>query len=174
MPGFIARKLCPEIIIVSPNFDKYHKASKEVQRVLSEYDPNFCSVGLDESYLDITDFVKRKMDSTMVSTEAVKTGCGSEGSLCESHYVLAELIVQDIRESIHMATGLTASAGIAPNKMLAKIASDMNKPNGQFVVKSTREKILEFMKELPIRKVICAVCVDQSNIGRVLMNFVLI
>ncbi len=157
MPGFIARKLCPTLVIVNPNFDKYHKASKEVQGVLSEYDLNFCSVGLDESYLDITNFVKKKVDS---KAETEKSGWSSDDDdsslfqLSKSHYICAELVVQNIRKSIHKATGLTASAGIAPNKMLAKIASDMNKPNGQFMVKSTREEILEFLKELPIRKVL--------------------
>ena len=153
MPGFIARKLCPNLVIVNPNFDKYHKANEEVQKVLSEYDPNFCSVGLDESYLDITNYVQRKVDFKRVSTETGCSDCSDDGSSLS-----AELVVQDIRESIHRATSLTASAGIAPNKMLAKIASDMNKPNGQFMVRATREKVLEFLEELPIRKVILEAC----------------
>lgn len=144
MPGFIARKLCPELVIVNPNFDKYHKASEEVHRVLSEFDPNFCSMGLDESYLDITEFVQSKM---VPSTET------ESSSVEHSLYAIAEGVVHDIRRRIHEATGLTASAGLAPNKMLAKIASDMNKPNGQFVVAPSRERILEFLKELPVRKV---------------------
>ena len=131
----------------------------EVQKVLSEYDPNFCSVGLDESYLDITDYVKERVDSKTVTAEKCSSSDSSLFELSKSHYICAEVTVEDIRENVLKATGLTASAGIAPNKMLAKIASDMNKPNGQFMVKPTRENILEFLKELPIRKVIfCVTC----------------
>ena len=61
MPGFIATKLCPDLIIVSPHFDKYCHVSMEVKKILSEYDPNFCPMGLDESYLDLTEFVNEKM-----------------------------------------------------------------------------------------------------------------
>ena len=70
-----------------------------------------------------------------------------------SHWKCAEEVVEEIRARIEQATGLTASAGIAPNKMLAKVASDMNKPNGQFTVPATREGVLQFVRNLPIRKV---------------------
>ena len=154
MPGFIARKLCPHLVIVSPNYDKYRKVSKDVQKVLSEYDPDFCSVGLDESYLDITDYVKKEMNSKTVQQPCCTTSDAAlECGLLISHYVCAESIVQDIRQNIQKATGLTASAGIAPNKMLAKIASDTNKPNGQFMIKPVKEEILAFLKDLPVRKV---------------------
>ncbi len=60
MPGFIARKLCPRLVIVGTNFDKYRAVCKEVHSVLARYDPQFCPMGLDESYLDITDYVLKK------------------------------------------------------------------------------------------------------------------
>lgn len=148
MPGFIAKKLCPELIVVSPNFDKYHKASEQVREVLTQYDPNFCPMGLDESYLDITECVKRKLNS-----EEERSSSQFSLSLSKSHWVCAEQVVQDIRVDIFRSTGLTASAGIATNKMLAKIASDRNKPNGQFLVEPEREGILKYVRELPIRKV---------------------
>ena len=66
---------------------------------------------------------------------------------------MAERIVQELRTAIVKKTALTASAGIAPNKMLAKVASDRNKPNGQYLVEPTREGVLAFMHNLPIRKV---------------------
>lgn len=174
MPGFIAKKLCPELVIVNPNYDKYHTASDQVQRVLSQYDPNFCPAGLDESYLDITNHVKTKIDSGTGNRTQPFMPQNSDSSCSEnqhfhlweseelpplfalpkSHWLCAERVVQDMREDICRITGLTASAGIAPNKMLAKIASDMNKPNGQFLVEPTREGVLKFMEELPIRKVI--------------------
>lgn len=161
MPGFIAKKLCPHLIVVSPNFEKYHAASKQVKEVLSQYDPNFCPMGLDESYLDITDYVTRKLNSA-ISTKEDNTivhcslrESSDVGALEHpgSHWLCAEQVVQDIRRDICTITGLTASAGIATNKMLAKIASDMNKPNGQFLVEPMREGILKFVRELSIRKV---------------------
>ena len=62
MPGFIAKKLCPELVIVPAHFSKYREASETVRDILARYDPNFHSVGLDESYLDLTECVKLRMD----------------------------------------------------------------------------------------------------------------
>ena len=177
MPGFIAKKLCPNLVIVKPSYDKYHETSEEVHTILSQYDPNFCPVGLDESYLDITDCVKKGVATDQSVSDCVKKGvtidqsvsdcvkkadqsvsddswCEYLSSLTKSHWLYAEQVVQNLREDIFKTTGLTASAGIAPNKMLAKIASDRNKPNGQCFVQPTREEVLKFVQELPIRKVI--------------------
>lgn len=123
MPGFIAKKLCPHLIVVSPNYDKYHMASEQVKGVLSQYDPSFCQVGLDESYLDITDYVIRKLNSDIPTKEENTSHYSSE--LPGSYWLCAEQVVQDIRRDICRTTGLTASAGIATNKMLAKTATDM-------------------------------------------------
>ena len=65
----------------------------------------------------------------------------------------AEAVVEKLRREIREETGLTASAGLAPNMMLAKVASDINKPDGQFMVTPTRDGVLEFVQKLPIRKV---------------------
>ena len=75
------------------------------------------------------------------------------GSLSRLHWECAEEVVEEMRREIHEKTGLTASAGLAPNMMLAKVASDMNKPNGQYTVTATREGVLDFIHKLPIRKV---------------------
>lgn len=163
MPGFIAKKLCPKLVIVEPNYSEYHESSEKVKKVLAQYDPNFCPVGLDESYLDISDYVKKKMCSRNTANQFLKK---TEDYFSDAHdseskdsfsvnelWVCAGHVVQEMREEIQKATGLTASAGIAPNKMLAKIASDANKPNGQLLVEPTREAILQFVHELPIRKV---------------------
>ncbi len=157
MPGFIAKKLCPELVVVSPNFEKYHRASEEVKKVLTLYDPNFCPMGLDESYLDLTEHVKTILNSG-ISTNPPLTEDHCRYDLCLSelskpHWLCADHVVQEIRGEICKATGLTASAGIAPNKMLAKVASDRNKPDGQYLVEPKKEAILKFMKELSIRKV---------------------
>ena len=86
-----------------------------------------------------------------------------DGPLSAAHWEIAASVVAEIRSQITMVTGLTASAGIAPNMMLAKVASDMNKPDGQFLVEPTREGMLGFVRQLPIRKVLLVhVCVSIS------------
>ena len=62
MPGFIAKKLCPKLVIVKTNFAKYRAVSKEVQEIVAQYDPGFSPMGLDESYLDLTDYVREKYE----------------------------------------------------------------------------------------------------------------
>ncbi|KAJ3136354.1 hypothetical protein HK100_001803 [Physocladia obscura] len=86
-------------------------------------------VSLDEAYLDLTGFLQKHPEIT------------------------AEETVQKMRQEIFEATQITASAGIGPNRMIAKVCSDLNKPNGQYIVKSNIEAIIEFMKDLPIRKI---------------------
>ena len=129
MPGFIGKKLCPDLVIVRHSFDKYRAASDVVRGVFREYDPNFSPMSLDEAYLDLTDHL------------ALRPGVG------------AEKAVGELRAKIEERTRLTASAGIAPNAMLAKVCSDRNKPNGQFHLRPELETVMEFVKELPIRKV---------------------
>ncbi len=73
--------------------------------------------------------------------------------LSPSHWKLAASVVAELRSHIATVTRLTASAGIAPNMMLAKVASDINKPDGQYLVEPCRERILQFVRQLPIRKV---------------------
>ena len=158
MPGFIAKKLCPHLVIVPLHFDKYQEASGKVRDILAGYDHNFCPVGLDESYLDLTEFVKTKVDEKDTAGGEARPS-NSEGSaesrdrLTPAHWRCAEEVVEGMRREIQEKTSLTASAGLAPNMMLAKVASDMNKPNGQFTVTATKEAVLQFVKKLPIRKV---------------------
>ncbi|ORZ01306.1 hypothetical protein BCR43DRAFT_486727 [Syncephalastrum racemosum] len=134
MPGYIALKLCPQLKIVRPHFDKYKSASKQVQAIFAKYDPNFAAMSLDEAYLNLTDYLSK----TDMSPPA---------------------LVEQIRQEIFEQTQLTASAGIAANKMLSKVCSDINKPNGQYYLPNTREAVVEFVKTLRIRKI--------SGVGRV-------
>jgi len=133
MPGFIAKKLCPHLVIVPTNMAKYAAVAEQVREVFKEYDPDFCPMSLDEAYLDITKLVE-----------------AAEGDDIEA---VATSIVNEMRSKIKEKTGLTASAGIAPNCRLAKVASDMNKPNGQFLVAAKEETILDFVQQLSIRKI---------------------
>ncbi|XP_075583187.1 DNA polymerase kappa [Pelecanus crispus] len=195
MPGFIAKKLCPHLTIVPLNFEKYGKVSKEVREILTEYDPNFLPVGLDEAYLNITEHLEERLNwpedkrrfffNTESTTEKDKDdintsvkfnedGYSSSPVLFEDNTPLmydhpeqrdqsvensvvfgtsAEEAVKEIRFRIEQKTQLTASAGIAPNTMLAKMCSDRNKPNGQCRITPERHAVLDFVKDLPIRKV---------------------
>ena len=314
MPGFIGKKLCPNLTIVPTNFDKYTKISQEIREVLAEYDRNFMPMSLDEAYLDITGYlrdrgtqekradkvnykeskeVEEKYDAerknvdenvcveTKVNNkienesarddrlvvvksetnkieafsrhgfEQITTQVKAEGGFAaikcegevkqrsegttvqeiknddkigESEYIMqlipdsaveigkrerdenclnqqklerritdrqsegqdkesdldahhgssesdtsllheepaavgqdmfynkVEEVVNEMRRKIEEKTQLTASAGIAPNMFLAKVCSDKNKPNGQFYLKPERDEIMDFVRELPLRK----------------------
>uniref|UniRef100_A0A8C1K7P8 DNA polymerase kappa n=1 Tax=Cyprinus carpio TaxID=7962 RepID=A0A8C1K7P8_CYPCA len=192
MPGFIAKKLCPNLVIVPTNFDKYRAVSAQVREIFSEYDPHFMPMSLDEAYLDITEHLEQRKHwpETMRTYHIcdAKTGNDADRSAAESERdelspvlfedspssspslsgadgkaevfgTSAEEAVREMRFRIEQKTSLTASAGIAPNMMLAKVCSDKNKPNGQYRIPPERQVVMEFMKDLPVRKV--------SGVGKV-------
>ena len=120
-----AKRLCPKAIYVPPNFDLYREASRQIHAIFAIYTDLIEPLSLDEAYLDVT----RNRQNIPYASE----------------------IARAIRAEIFSTTGLTASAGVAPNKFLAKIASDWRKPNGQFVLPP--QKIEAFLHELPLGKV---------------------
>ncbi|KIY92783.1 DNA polymerase kappa subunit [Monoraphidium neglectum] len=129
MPGFVALKLCPQLVFVKPNFEKYTAASEETRRVFRVYDPDFRAGSLDEAYLDVTDY-------------------------CSRHGVTGEQVAAELRARVRDETrGLTCSVGVAPNQLLAKVASDINKPDGQYVLAPSRAAVTAFISSLPIRRV---------------------
>ena len=132
MPGFIAQKLCPQLIFVKSDFDKYRETSKRFKNVIAEYDPDYESAGLDEAILDLTNYL-------------------NEHGLSKPEEI--EKVCYDMRMKINNATGITCSCGIAANKMLAKLSTEINKPNGQFYMKPIKEEILSFLAKLPVRKI---------------------
>lgn len=121
MPVFKARKLCPNLIILPVRFHLYRQASQQIRSIFKNYTELVEPLSLDEAYLDVTHLKRR----------------GAE-------------IAQEIRSAIYKETRLTASAGVGPNKLIAKIASDWNKPNGQCVVSPS--KIDVFMRDLPAHR----------------------
>jgi DNA polymerase kappa len=135
MAGFVAKKLCPELILLPLNFDKYNAKAAEVREILADYDPRFESASIDEAYLNITEY-------------------------CVEHDMDPADVVSKLRSEVHEKTHITISAGIAANARLAKICSNMNKPNGQFVLPRDRTAIMAFMRDLSCRQV--------NGIGRVL------
>ena len=124
MPALRAEKLCPQAVFVAPDFSRYKAVSRQVRTIFARHTDLIEPLSLDEAYLDVT---------------APKQDLGS-----------ATAIASNIRAAILQETELTASAGIAPNKFLAKIASDWNKPNGQFVVKPSM--VEAFLAPLPVGK----------------------
>lgn len=134
MAGFVATKLCPELICLPLNFEKYTAKAQEVREIIAIYDPRFESASIDEAYLNITEY-------------------------CEDNHMDPEDVVTQLRNEVVEKTHITISAGIAANAKIAKIASNRNKPNGQFRVANDRSTILAFMRELPTRKV--------NGVGRV-------
>jgi DNA polymerase-4 len=124
MPSSTAYRLCPQGIFVKPRFDAYKKVSREVREIFHEYTDLVEPLSLDEAYLDVTEN-KKSMP-------------------------LATDIAQHILKEIYKRTRLTASAGVSFNKFLAKVASDVNKPNGITVV--TPKMAPQFIRNLPIGK----------------------
>lgn len=125
MPSAKALKLCPDLVIVPVRMELYKSISKQIQRIFSRYTTLIEPLSLDEAYLDVTH--------------------------CTLFHGSATLIAQDIRRAIFDELHLTASAGVAPIKFLAKIASDMNKPNGIYVIPP--ENIDRFVADLPLNKI---------------------
>lgn len=119
-----ALRRCPDLIVLPPAMDKYRAASRQILSIYRDYTELVEPLSLDEAYLDVTH------------------ASAQHGS--------ATAIAQQIRERIFDTVGITASAGIAPNKFIAKIASDWNKPNGQFVVKP--QQVDAFVAVLPVSK----------------------
>jgi len=122
--GVLAKKNCPELIFVSPRFDRYKEISKKIHAIFHDYTDLVEPLSLDEAYLDVTHNKKGNPSAT--------------------------LLAKEIRTRILNEVGLTASAGISVNKFVAKIASDYKKPNGQKTVNP--DEVISFLEELPIRK----------------------
>jgi len=124
MPSVIAKRLCPNLIFVKHNFTRYTEVSATIHEIFREYTDLIEPLSIDEAFLDVTEDKK------------------SIGS--------ATLIAGKIRNEIKSRTGLTASAGVSVNKFLAKIASDINKPDGLFLIKP--EDAEKFIEGLSVEK----------------------
>jgi len=124
MSGVLARKNCPHLIFVKPRFDRYKEISNKIRQIFFEYTDLVEPLSLDEAYLDVTHNKKDLPSATVLAKE--------------------------IRRRIFDELGLNASAGISINKFIAKVASDINKPNGQKTVPP--EDVILFLEKLPIEK----------------------
>ncbi|MCM2279709.1 MAG: DNA polymerase IV [Oligoflexia bacterium] len=119
-----ARRLCPQAVFLPPDFRKYSEVSRQIREIFLSVTPLVEPLSLDEAYLDVT-----------------------ENLLNEP---LARKVAEYVKREIRTKTGLSASAGVAPNKFVAKVASDFRKPDGLVVVPP--EKVLAFVEKLPVGK----------------------
>lgn len=124
MAGVVAARLCPHLIFVRANFDRYKEVSLQIREIFSEYTDLVEPLSLDEAFLDVTENKKDIQSATQIATE--------------------------IRAKIFETTGLTASAGVSFTKFIAKTASDFNKPNGLTVIKP--DEAQAYLDKLPIEK----------------------
>lgn len=124
MSGVLAKQKCPDLIFVKPNFSRYKEISHQIREIFYDYTDLVEPLSLDEAYLDVTEN---------------KVGNPS-----------ASLIAQEIRNRIFNELNLTASAGISINKFIAKVASDINKPNGQKTINP--EEVISFLDNLPVNQ----------------------
>ncbi|MBS0382780.1 MAG: DNA polymerase IV [Proteobacteria bacterium] len=124
MPALRAERLCPRAVFVPPDFARYKAVSRQVREIFARHTDLIEPLSLDEAYLDVT--------------------------VNKSGFASATAVAEDIRAAIRAETQLTASAGVAPNKFLAKIASDFRKPDGLFVVRP--REALGFLAPLPVER----------------------
>jgi DNA polymerase-4 len=129
-----ALRECPQLVIVPGRMNVYKEVSQQIREIFERYTDLIEPLSLDEAYLDVTE--------------------------CDILHGSATLIAQEIRQEIFNKTGLTASAGIAPVKFLAKVASDENKPNGQFVI--TPDDVIPFIEKMSLKKI--------SGVGKVTLK----
>ncbi len=126
-----AQRLCPDLLVLPHNMEKYKRAAQQIRDIFFDYSDLVEPLSLDEAFIDVTD-----------------------SELCHGS---ATLIAEEIRQRVFETVGITVSAGVAPNKFLAKVGSDWNKPNGICVIPPV--KVDEFVSQLPVQKL--------SGVGRV-------
>ena len=125
MPTARALQLCPQLLLLPPDFERYRVASRQILAIYRDYTALVEPLSLDEAYLDVSGVNRCKGSAT--------------------------LMAEEIRARIRAEVGITASAGIAPSKFVAKVASDWNKPDGQFVVRP--DEVDAFVAALPVKKI---------------------
>lgn len=125
MASKTALRLCPHLTLVPHRFDAYRAASQCMREIFARYTPLIEPLSLDEAYLDVSE--------------------------CTALQGSATRIAEAIRAAVKQEVGITVSAGVAPNKFLAKVASDWRKPDGLFVVRP--EQVAEFVRSLPVAKI---------------------
>lgn len=125
MPTSVALRKCPDLVLLPGRMEVYREVSKQIRSIFERYTHLIEPLSLDEAYLDVTN--------------------------CQLHQGSATLIAKDICDAIYRELSLTASAGVAPIKYLAKVASDINKPNGIYTI--SPDQVNDFINHMPLKKI---------------------
>jgi DNA polymerase-4 len=149
MPSVTAGRLCPKGVFVRPRMNAYRDESREIMRIVGESNAVLEQMSVDEAYLDFTAVVQQQVPAQNA----------------DEWLYAAVPIARDLKERIAFERGLSASIGIAPNKLLAKIASDFRKPNGLTLI-TERDKV-QFLRPLPIRSIHGVGKVTEQDLNRV-------
>jgi len=141
----VAKRLCPQLIIVEPHFQRYKEVSAQLHDIFHDYTDLIEPISLDEAFLDVTE------NKTMVSTNRPMVSTNRPMVSTNRQGIYAMDIAREIKQRIRETTGLTASAGVSYCKFLAKIASDWRKPDGLTVIHPDRA--LDFIAQLKVEKI---------------------
>lgn len=160
MAGFIAKELCPKLVIKTVDMKKYIAASRQVMSIVAQYDPEYRSASVDEAYMDLTEYVLKKYSESVGEEPVMQPLDQTALSYPIAVWQMAAEVVSEMRSQIKDTTKLTCSAGVAHNKMIAKVCTDMNKPDGQYLMAATsRQAVDDFVTKMRVRKI--------SGIGQV-------
>ncbi|QQD19663.1 DNA polymerase IV [Spongiibacter nanhainus] len=138
MPTATAHRLCPDLLVIPTNMEKYREVAGQIHRIFADFTDLVEPLSLDEAYLDVS---------------GVEHCRGS-----------ASLMAEEIRRRVRSELGITISAGVAPNKFLAKVASDWNKPDGLTVI--APDQVAEFVRQLPVKRIPGVGKVTAENLSR--------
>lgn len=134
MPIFIAKELCKGLLVIPVHMEKYKEYSERIYNYIEEYDPHYVHVGLDEGY-----FYINPEDYKIHDNDTIDDGVNN--------------FIERFKGRVLKDVGLTISVGVAPTKMLAKMSSEINKPDGKFILRKNRTIIRAFMESLRVGKI---------------------
>ena len=150
MPSITAGRLCPKGIFVRPRMEHYREESRQIMALVARTGALIEQVSIDEAYLDLSEVVGQASRLT-AETDAIETGVPPVLRVPDDCLLQAVPLAKELKQRIQTERRLTASIGIAANKLLAKLASDFNKPNGLTLVPE-RDKVL-FLRPMPVRAI---------------------
>lgn len=168
MPSITAGRLCPKAIFVRPRMEHYREESRQIMAIVAQSGALIEQVSIDEAYLDLTEVVGQA-SRLSAETDAIETGTPVLRDT-DDCLLQAVPLAKELKQQIQIERRLTASIGIAANKLLAKLASDFNKPNGLTLVPE-RDKVL-FLRPMPVRAIhgvgkVTERVLNQAGIGTV-------
>lgn len=165
MPGFIGKKLCPELVIVPSNFEKYTAVSKLVREILSEYDPNYSTMSLDEAYLDFTDHLQQRQGLEVKGRTffaRINDHCDKDGCVCDPNCAIREWLLSPGGPPLHvlkhgnivdvnMLLQESATDGDVPAELTEELCAQCNKKRASVRVEVFGLSVEEAVREMRFR-----------------------